>query len=89
MFSRVDRNRTKITSATRRTNTHVILLFTQGKEMPSKTRKQSRRQRRRTLKRKSKKGGSFTMKTVPDTQSLIPATDAFKVSVPTPSNKIV
>ena len=29
------------------------------------------------------------MKTVPDTQSLIPATDAFKVSVPTPSNKIV
>ena len=68
-------------SATRISN-HVILLFTQGKEMPSKTRKQSRRQRRRTLKRKTKKGGA-------DSQATIPATDAFKVSVPTPSNKIV
>ncbi len=49
--------------------------------MPSKTRKQSRRQRRRTLKhRKHKRGGS---------QALTPPTPAFQVSVPNPSNKIV
>jgi hypothetical protein len=48
----------------------------------AKTRKQSRKHRRRTLKRKSKKGGA-------DTQALIPPVPAFKVSVPDPSNKIV
>ena len=60
-----------------------ILLFTESKEMPSKTRKQSRKHRRRTMKhRKHRKGGA-------DTQALIPPTPAFKVSVPDPSNKIV
>jgi hypothetical protein len=61
-----------------------ILLFTESKEMPSKTRKQSRRHRRRTLKhRKQKRGGSA------DSQALTPPTPAFQVSVPNPSNKIV
>jgi hypothetical protein len=61
----------------------LILLFTESKEMPSKTRKHSRRHRRRTLKhRKQKKGGA-------DSQSLIPPTPGFKVSVPDPANKIV
>lgn len=51
-----------------------------------KTRKQTRRHRRRTLKhRKHRKGGSLAS----TSQPLIPPTDAMKVSVPEPSNKIV
>ena len=48
----------------------------------AKTRKQSKKDRRRTLKKRTRKGGS-------DSQSLIPPTPAIKVSVPEPSNKIV
>ena len=47
-----------------------------------KTRKQSKKDRRRTLKRKHKRGGA-------NSQTLIVPTDAIKVSVPEPSNKIV
>jgi hypothetical protein len=51
--------------------------------MPSKTRKQSRKHRRRTMKhRKHRKGGG-------DSQALTPPTAAIQVSVPNPSNKIV
>jgi hypothetical protein len=48
--------------------------------MPSKkTRKQSKRNRRRTLRRKTRKGGS-------DSQSLIPPTSAFKYAAPVNSD---
>lgn len=48
----------------------------------AKTRKQFKKDRRRTLKRRPRKGGA-------DSQLLIPPTPAIKVSVPEPSNKIV
>jgi len=47
--------------------------------MPSKSRKQSKKQRRRTIRRKSHKGGS-------NSQSLIPPTSAFKVAAPVNSD---
>jgi hypothetical protein len=56
-----------------------ILLFVQGKEMARKTRKQSKRHRRRTLRRKQHKGGR-------DSQSLIPPTSAFKANTPVSSD---
>ena len=50
---------------------YSILLFVQSKQMPrTKTHKQSKRNRRRTLRRK-RKGGA-------DSQALIPPTSAFK-----------
>ena len=51
------------------------------KEMPNKTLKRSKRQRRRTLRRKTRKGGS-------DSQALIPPTSAFKNAAPVNSDNV-
>lgn len=63
-----------------------ILLFTQSKEMPGKTRKQlkkGRRHTRRRIPRKGKKGGAL------ESQSLIPPTSAFKNAAPLNSDNIM
>ena len=49
--------------------------------MPNKTLKRSKRQRRRTLRRKTRKGGS-------DSQALIPPTSAFKNAAPVNSDNV-
>jgi hypothetical protein len=66
-----------MTTAMMNNTTRSILLFTQSKEMPRKTRKVSRKHRRRTLRRIHKKGGA-------DTQALKIPSDGFK----TPGNPI-
>jgi hypothetical protein len=58
---------------------YSILLFVQSKEMSTKTRKQSKRHRRRTLRRKTRKGGL-------DSQALVPPSSAFKNATPVNSD---
>jgi len=49
--------------------------------MSTKTRKQTKRQRRRTLRRKTRKGGL-------DSQAIIPSSSAFKNAAPLNSDNV-
>jgi hypothetical protein len=64
-----------------------ILLFTQSKEMPGKSRKHmkkgGRRHTRRRVPRKGKKGGAL------ESQSLIPPSSAFKHVTPLNSDNVM